>query len=302
MEGGKSGVVFLSEIVDVPRFREATLLTVAKFELKTRKTEPFTSGVSYFAVSANGEKALFRHGPPASGTWTIAGTGAAPKAGEGALKLGDMEDYSDPRAEWGQMYREAWRVPRDVFYDPSLHGLNLAGTEKKYRAYLAGGGGRADLNYLFTEMLGDITVGHMVIGGGDGPKPNHVKGGLLGADYKVENGRYRFARIFNGENWYPTLRAPLTQPGVDAKTGEYLISVNGREVYPPESVYSFFENTAGEQGKKKNWPNPNGQGARRATLAPVGEEFPLRHPPGQADNRANVQRVKGGSWRNRQRQ
>jgi tricorn protease len=165
LDAGKSGVLFLSETVDVPRFSEPALQTVAKFELKTRKTEPFTSGVSYFAVSANGEKVLFRHGLPMSPTWTIAGTAAAPKVGEGALKLGEMEVYADPRAEWDQMYREAWRIQRDFLYDPSLHGLNLSAAEKKYSAYLAGVGGRADLNYLFTEMLGEITVGHMFIGG-----------------------------------------------------------------------------------------------------------------------------------------
>ena len=294
LEAGKSGVLFLSEIVDVPRFGEPALLTVAKFELKTRKTEPFTGGVSFFSVSANGEKVLFRQGPPMSTTWIIAGTGAVPKAGEGALKFGDMEVYADPRAEWDQMYREAWRIQRDFFYDPGLHGLNLAGAEKKYRAYLAGIGGRADLNYLFTEMLGEITVGHMFIGGGDAPKPNQVKGGLLGADYKVENGRYRFARIYSGENWYPNLRAPLTQPGVDAKTGEYLISVNGREVHPPESVYSFFEDTAGKQIKIKIGPNPDGKDAREVTVVPVENEFSLRNRAWEEDNRRKVDELSGG--------
>jgi tricorn protease len=155
LDAGKAGVLFLAEIVDVPRFGVPALLTVSKFELKTRKTEPFTSGVSTFAVSANGEKSLFRQGPPPSTTWVIAGTAAAPKAGEGALNLGEMEVYADPRAEWDQMYREAWRIQRDFFYDPGLHGLNLSAVEKEYRGYLAGVGGRADLNYLFTEMLGE---------------------------------------------------------------------------------------------------------------------------------------------------
>jgi tricorn protease len=205
-----------------------------------------------------------------------------------------MEVYADPRAEWDQMYREAWRIQRDFFYDPSLHGLNLAAAEKKYRAYLAGVGGRSDLNYLFTEMLGEFTVGHMFIGGGDAPKPNQVKGGLLGADYKVENGRYRFARIFNGENWNPSLRAPLTQPGVDAKTGEYLISVNGREVHPPDSVYSFFENTAGKQVKIKIGPNPDGKDAREVTVVPVDDEFPLRNRAWEEDNRRKVDELSGG--------
>ena len=138
--------------------------------------------------------------------------------------------YVDPRAEWSQMYHEVWRIERDFLYDPNHHGLNIPATEKKYSAYLAGVGGRGDLNYLFVEMLGEVTIGHMFVGGGDVPKPLQVRGGLLGADYKVENGRYRFARIYNGENWNPDLRAPLTQPGVDVKVGDYLLEVNGRDV------------------------------------------------------------------------
>ena len=94
-----------------------------------------------------------------------------------------------------------------------IHGLNLAEAEKKYAAYLSGVGGRDDLNYLFMEMLGELTVGHMFIGGGDVPEAPKVKGGLLGADYKVENGRYRFARIYNGENWNPQLAGAADATG-----------------------------------------------------------------------------------------
>ena len=91
------------------------------------------------------------------------------------------------------MYKEVWRIERDFLYDPNHHGLNIPAAEKEYGVYLAKLGGREDLNYLFTEMLGEITLGHVFIGGGDAPKPKMVKGGLLGADYKVQNGRYQFA-------------------------------------------------------------------------------------------------------------
>ena len=117
-------------------------------------------------VSANGEKALYRQGPG----WFIAATAAAPKPGEGALKISAMEVYVDPRVEWNQMYRETWRIERDFLYDPGHHGLNLAAAEKKYAPYLKNLGGRADLNYLFDEMLGEITIGHMFISGGDTPQ------------------------------------------------------------------------------------------------------------------------------------
>jgi tricorn protease len=291
---GKTGILFLSEVADVPRFSEPALITVTKYDLSTRKTEPFVGGVSAFTVSANGEKVLFKQGPAPTSPWIIAPTAAAPKPGEGALNLGDMEVYVDPRAEWNQMYREVWRIERDFLYDPSHHGLNLPKAEKEYSVYLAKLGGREDLNYLFSEMLGQVTIGHMFIFGGDIPKPRQVKGGLLGADYKVENGRYRFAHIYNGENWNPDLRAPLTQPGVDVKVGEYLLEVNGRDIRPPAEVYSFFENTAGKQIKIKVGPNPDGKDGREVTVVPVDSEFALRNRAWEEDNRRKVDELSGG--------
>jgi len=290
LDTSKTGILFLSEIPDVPRLAERTTVSVSKFDLSTRKTEPFLSGLRSFSVSANGEKVLYRQGPG----WFIAPTAAAPKPGEGALHLDAMEVYTDPRAEWNQMYHEVWRIERDFFYDPHHHGLNIAVAERKYAPYLKGAGGRADVNHLFDEMLGELTVGHMFIRGGDVPQPKHVKGGLLGADYNVENGRYRFARIFNGENWNPELRAPLTQPGVDVKVGDFLLEVNGTEVRPPTSVYSYFENTAGTQIKIKVGPNADGTGAREVTVVPLPSEFELRNLAWEEDNRRKVDELSGG--------
>jgi tricorn protease len=291
---GKTGILFLAEIADVPRFEEPPLVTVSKFDLSTRKTEPYVGGVDKFTVSANGEKALFKQGPAPTSPWIITATAAAPKPGDGVVNLGELEVYVDPRAEWNQMYKEVWRIERDFLYDPNHHGLNIPAAEKEYSVYLAKLGGREDLNLLFTEMLGEITIGHMFIGGGDVPKPKLVKGGLLGADYKVQNGRYQFARIYNGENWNPDLRAPLTQPGVDVKVGEYLLEVNGKDVRPPAEVYSFFENTAGKQIKIKVGPNPDGKDAREVTVVPVDNEFALRNRAWEEDNRRKVDELSGG--------
>jgi tricorn protease len=290
LDTGKAGTLFLTEVPDVPRFEPVTPATVSKFDLTTRKTEPFLSGINGFAVSANGEKALYKQGPG----WFIAATGAAPKSGEGALNLGAMEVLVDPRVEWNQMYHEVWRIERDFLYDPGHHGLDLAAAEKKYARYLNSLGGRADLNYLFDEMLGEITIGHMFVGGGDVPKATKVKGGLLGADYKIENGRYRFARVFNGENWNPDLRAPLTQPGVDVKVGDYLLEVNGVDVRPPADVSKFLENTADQQVRIKVGANAEGKDAREVTVVPVGDEFGLRNRAWEEDNRRKVDELSGG--------
>jgi tricorn protease len=287
---GKAGVLFLVEAPVIAPTDGPAPLTVTKFDLSTRKTEPFLGGVNAGAVSANGEKVLYRQGQ----SWFIAGTAAAPKPGEGALKLDDLEVYVDPRAEWNQMYHEVWRIERDFLYDPHWHGLDLAAAEKRYAPYLKGIGGRGDLNRLFVEMLGEITVGHMFVGGGDFPKAPKVNGGLLGADYKIENGRYRFARIFNGENWNPELRAPLTQPGVDVKPGDYLLEVNGVNVEAAGEVYRYFENTAGKQVRIKVSANPDGKDSRETTVVPVGDDFPLRNRAWEEDNRRKVDELSGG--------
>src|SRR5438105_3429026 len=151
--------------------------------------------------------------------------------------MDEMQVYVDSRAEWRQMYHEAWRIQRDFFYDPHYHGLDLAAAEARYAPYLTNLGGRADLNYIFDEMLGELSVSHVFVDGGDDPTPKAVaKTVLLGADYTIENGHYRFAHIIKGENWNPDERAPLTQPGINVLEGEYLLAVNGNELSASDNL------------------------------------------------------------------
>ena len=146
------------------------------------------------------------------------------------LKLDEIEVKVDPRAEWKQIYHETWPLQRDFLYDPNAHGLNLAASEKKYEPFLAGLGSRHDLSLLMEEMLGELCLGHVYLDSGDSPEAPNTKTGLLGADYAIENGHYKFAKIYRGEGWNPELRAPLLQPGASVKEGEYLLAVNGKEV------------------------------------------------------------------------
>jgi len=199
-----------------------------------------------------------------------------------------MEVYADPVAEWRQMYHEVWRIERDFSYDPHYHGLDLKQAEGAYAHFLDGLASRADLNYLFNEMLGNVNVLHMYVGGGAHPEVGAVKVGLLGADFRIENGRYRFARIYNGENWNPQLHAPLTQPGVNVKVGEYLLAVNEREVRASDNLYSFFQETAGKQVVLKVRPNPDASGSREVSAVPVESETGLRNLAWIESNRRKV--------------
>ena len=291
LDAGKEGVVILFETP--PQGGGAKGNVVHRFALDKRKTEKLLDGVQTLVVSYDGEKMLVRQGD----SWSIVPTapaGAPPKAGEGVLALEGLEILVDPPAEWRQMYREVWRMERDFFYDPSLHGLDLKAAMARYQPYVDGIGHRSDLNALFNEMLGEITVGHMYVAGGDAPEVPKVKVGLLGADYEVAEGRYRFARIYDGENWNPDLQAPLTQPGVNVKQGEYLLSVGGRELKATDDLHSFFEATAGKSVVLEVGPRADGKGGRKVTVVPVDSENQLRGLAWMEDNRRKVDQLSGG--------
>jgi tricorn protease len=314
---GKEGVLFLVEGPLVAPLNGQDTLSAHRFELKTRRTDKLVENILAFYVSADGEKLLYRHaGPPQPGggvaaqAWSIAPLPPAPvpgAPGSGAglggggnppgaknLNFAAMEVRIEPMLEWKELYHEAFRLERDFFYDANFHGLDLAGTEKKFAAYLPGVGSRDDLNYIFKETMGELTVGHLFVRGGEGPEMKRIPVGLLGADYKIENGRYRFARVYDGENWNPQLHAPLTQPGVNVVEGEYLLAVNGKEVRGSDEVYSFFEETAGKSTLLRVGPNADGSGSREVSVVPVESEMGLRELAWVEGNRRKVEEMGKG--------
>lgn len=285
LQAGKANTIYVEE-----RNAASPGLAIQKFDLTKRKADKILDGVNAFILSANGEKMLYAQG---SGIF-LAATATPVKPGEGKLNLEALEMQVDPRAEWAQMYHEAWRIERDFFYDPNHHGLDLKATEKKYEPYLQSVQHRADLNYLFQEMLGELSVGHLYVQGGDVPDPKRVAGGLLGCEYKIENGRYRFAKIYNGENWNPGLRAPLTQPGVNVVAGEYLLAINGKNLTANDNVYQALESTADKQVVLRVGPNPDGTSSREVTVVPVANEGNLRNFAWVEGNRRKVEQLSGG--------
>jgi tricorn protease len=298
MISGKSGILFLQEVgaaLSEEDYRNLTG-TIQKFDLSKRKVDKWIEEVNDYAISYDGSKILYRKGE----AWATASAddppapGGPPKPGIGPLKFDGWEVYVEPRPMWKQIYNETWRIERDFFYDPHYHGLDLDKAKKKYEPYLEGIASRAELTYLFNECLGEVTVGHMFVGGGEMPEAKKVKGGLLGADYTLENGRYRIAKVYDGENWNPGLQAPLTQPGVNAKAGDYMLAVNGRELHSQDNIYSFFEETAGKQVVLKIGANADGKDAREVTVVPVDSEENLRHLAWIEANRRAVDQATGG--------
>jgi len=311
MLAGKTHILYLLEGPTIDDGTGDPRQIVHKFDLCIRKTDKLLDNVGNFFVSANGEKVLYEQLPEAMphaggngggrphGAWFIKAVDALGKPSEpgkpdGALKLDSMEIQVDPRAEWKQMYREVWRIERDFFYDPNLHGADMKALMAAYQPYVDNVMSRADLNYIFADMLGEITAQHVYVFGGDRPEVKHVSGGLLGADYTIENDRYRITHVYYGENWNPDLRAPLTEPGVNVKEGEYLLAVNGRELHGSDEIYSFFQETAGKSVQLKVGPDPSGKGARNVTVVPIANERSLRLRAWMDANRRKVEQLSNG--------
>jgi tricorn protease len=206
-----------------------------------------------------------------------------------------IEVRIDPRVEWPQIYDEAWRINRDYFYDPGMHGVDWKAMKAKYAQFLPHLAVRQDLSRVIQWLCSELSVGHHRGGGGDTlAEVKQVPGGLLGADYKVENGRYRFAKVYGGLNWTPELRSPLTEPGVNVKAGDYLLGVGGRDVKPPANLYSFFENSSGKLIEITVGPSPDGKGSRTVSVVPIATELALRNRDWVEGNLRKVDAATGG--------
>jgi tricorn protease len=215
--------------------------------------------------------------------------------GEGAIKVQAIEVRAEPRQEWTQIFNEAWRINRDYFYDPGMHGADWNKMRAKYAQFLPDLSSRADLNRVIQWMCSELAVGHHRGGGGDNfIDAKTVPGGLLGADYDIANGHYRFKKVYGGLNWNPTLRAPLTEPGLNVKAGEYLLAVGGRPLLLPTNLYSAFENTANKAIDITVGPNADGSKSRTITVVPVAGEEALRNRDWIEGNMRKVNAATGG--------
>jgi len=287
LNAGPVGTFFYTELVpEIGAFR------LHKYTVAAGAAMPFMDGISQYSVSADGKKLIYA---ARGGRFGVVGTTAPAKPGEGALNTAQLEMKVDPRAEWANIFRETWRIQREYFYDEKMQGADWNAVYKKYLPLLASVQHRSDLGYLIAQTGGELTVGHSYLSGsGDVPSDNPVSVGLLGADIKVENGKYRLSRIYTGENWNPELRAPLSAPGIDAREGDYVLEVNGKPIDTSANFYSFFEGMANRQIVLRLNDQPTPEGSRLVTVVPIASENGIRTRGWVEDNRRLVDKLSGG--------
>jgi tricorn protease len=281
--------------------------TLHRYRLSDRRAAQFVAGVAEYAVSADGRKLLYRTGGGGGGRGGRGGGepgGAAalfivdtdrnpPQAGQGRISA-SLRMYLEPKEEFRQIFNEGWRLQRDYLYVTNAHGSDWPKMKSMYGDLLPHVKHRADLNYLLDNMGAELAVGHSYVRGGDMPDVPQSPGGLLGADFAVENGRYRITRIYDNESWNPDLRAPLASPGVDVSVGDYILAINGIELRAPDNIYRLLDGSANRQTVLAVNRAPSIDGARQVTVVPVASEQGLRTRAWVEHNRRLVDRLSKG--------
>lgn len=266
----------------------------AKFLLydleKQKETE--LGEFSGYEISADGKKTIVGQ----EGTYAIIDLPTAKIEVKEKLNLSDMKVAVDHHAEWNQIYHEAWRQMRDFFYAPRMHGVDWERIQKNYEPLVGYVNHRADLTYIIGEMIGELSAGHTYVGGGEMPKAERIKTGLLGAGIERDpvSKYYRIAKILRGQNWDNALRSPLTEIGVNAREGEYIIALDGKPTNAMIDIYEALVGTVGKQVTLKLNSEPSEKGSHETVVVPTGDERPLYYFNWVQDNIEKVSKATNG--------
>jgi tricorn protease len=205
--------------------------------------------------------------------------------------------WFEPLKEWKQIFNEAWRMERDMYYEPDMHGVDWEAMRAKYGRLLPFASCRQDLRFLIGELIGELNTSHTYISGGDILRgADRVNVGMLGADWEIENTsrRYRFKKIYRVADYSRGVYPPLARPGMNLKDGDYLLAVNGEEVTSDSNIYSYFQGQAGHQVSLLVNDSPSNSGAREIVVQPLGGENTLRYLDWVEHNRKVAEKASNG--------
>jgi len=293
VEGWDDNVV---EEFYAPRGADKWKLHLYDAAAKKDKEVVLTETLSDWSFDTEGKRLLLRKGPnfhvgEAAAVFTS-------KALPEKLDLERMTMTVDPRAEWKQIFEDTWRWYRDFFWSPSMNGNDWNAIGAKFRALLPELNSRQELNWLLSQMVGELNVSHTYVSGGDPgpgrPLPNPVYTGLLGADFRVEHGLYRFAKVYGPTTYARDLKAPLADPAPKVKEGDYLLAIDGRPLKAPEAIGARLQVIKGQKVTLTVNGRPSMEGARTVEVEPVPNDGSLRYERWVADNIAAVDKASNG--------
>lgn len=262
---------------------------VVFYDLEEREEKTVIADADLFQLTTDGKKALVRH----KDDWAVIEIKADQKIDK-KLPTGELTMTLDPPAEWRQIFTDAWRLERDYFYDPELHQVDWNAMRERYGTLLDACVTRWDVNFLIGELIAELNASHAYRGGGDTERPLEGKVGLLGADFALENGAYRIARILRAAPYDQDGRSPLLQPGVDVKEGDYLLAVNRKPLDPRVDPWAAFAGLAGKPVLLTVSARPTMEGAREVLVETLDDDYRLRNLAWIEEKRQMVTRLSGG--------
>ncbi len=271
---------------DEPSIR---IFDVEEDKTEERKEKVLVEKAGEFALSGDGKKLLvLKEGGPEIGD-------AKAEAKLEKVPTEGMTAEIDPRAEWRQMFDDAWRLYRDFFYDPGMHQVDWEKVREQYAAMLEDCTSREDLSYVIKEMISELNVGHAYYSGGDVGEEPHRSVGLLGCDFALEQGAFRIARIHEGPPWDADARGPLSQPGLDVKEGDFLLAVNGVPLDAAQDPWAAFQGLAEKVVTLTVGERPSLDGeSRTIVVKTLGSEREVRYRAWIEEHRSYVDEKTGG--------
>jgi tricorn protease len=263
--------------------------SVKYFDLEERESKTIITGINGYLVSADENKMLVRKG----NTMAIIDVKEDQKMDK-PLRTGELKMTVNPKEEWKQIFRDAWRLERDFFYDEGMHGLDWNEMYTRYSKLINDAATRADVNFILGELIGELNASHTYKGGGDQEKSKSMNVGYLGVDYEVSDGKFKIKKILKGASWDIEAKSPLNLPGVDVKEGEYLLAINGIPLDAEKEPYAAFQGLAGKTVELTVNSQPGFDESRTVLVETMKSETRLRHLSWIEQNRKMVDDASDG--------
>lgn len=265
---------------------------IMRYNLEEQKTEEIMDKAWSATPTADGKQMLYRSG----GDYGIAKIAPGQKPGTGKINLDQLEMKIEPQQEWQQIYKDGWRIFRDYFYVDNLHGVDWEGLGKRYGELIPYAGSRFDVDYVLSELVSEANAGHAYVDWGDIKRPKRINTGLLGAELEADYaaGKYRIMKIYEGENWNPARRAPLTEAGVDVNEGDYILRIDGQELTTEMNPYELLENKANRLIDLEVSSNAEGKAPRKSQVKTIESEIELKYLNWVNERRDMVDKLSNG--------
>jgi tricorn protease len=259
------------------------------YDFEEREVKTVISKVSNYDVSSDGKKLLVRQEQKLA-VIDI----KADQEIDKTVPTESMIMNVVPKEEWKQIFNDVWRLERDYFYDPGMHGVDWKAMKSRYGQLIKQSNSRNDVNIIIGDLIAELNASHTYTGGGDRILAENLNVGYLGADFTVKNGKYRIKKIISGAPWDVEVRSPLVKPGVDIKEGDYVLAVNGHPIDSSKPISAMFQGLGNATVQLTINSTSSSKDAKKVIVKLMGSETRLRHLSWIEANRQRVNEATNG--------